>query len=197
MLICKPQRTKRRGGEIYTKNNLIRDLGIIALSVLIAVILVKTGIIQDVLIFAKEFKMAGSLVAGAFFVSVFTAAPAMVVLAELAQANSVFEVAFFGGLGALLGDWIIFRFIRNGLAEDFLYLLKMTKTERLAAIFKLRPVRWLVSLAGALIVASPLPDEVGLMLMGLSKMKLILFIPLSFMLNFLGILAVAFVAQAL
>ncbi len=132
-----------------------------------------------------------------FFVSVFTVAPATVVLAEIAQSNSIFLVAFFGGIGALVGDLVIFRFIKDRLADDFLYLIKKSKFGRWVSIFHLRLFRWLVPLVGALIVASPLPDELGLTMMGLSKMRTSLFIPLSFLLNSLGILVIGLIAQSL
>ncbi|MDP1760078.1 MAG: hypothetical protein Q8L01_01300 [Candidatus Woesebacteria bacterium] len=179
------------------KNNLMRDLGIIILSIVIAVILVKTGALKSLLTSTQELKFIGSFVAGIFFVSVFTAAPATVVLAEIAQSNSIFWVAFLGGIGALVGDLVIFRFIKDTLSADFLYLIKKSKSERLISIFKLKLFRWLVPFAGALIVASPLPDELGLTMMGLSKMKTSLFIPLSFLLNFLGILAIGFITKVL
>lgn len=175
----------------------MRDLGIIILSIVIAVILVKTGALKSLLTSTQELKFIGSFVAGIFFVSVFTAAPATVVLAEIAQSNSIFWVAFFGGIGALVGDLVIFRFIKDRLSADFLYLIKKSKSERLISIFRLKLFRWLIPFAGALVVASPLPDELGLTMMGLAKMKTSLFIPLSFLLNFLGILAIGFITKAL
>ena len=175
----------------------MRDLGIIILSIVIAVILVKTGALKSLLTSTQELKFIGSFVAGIFFVSIFTTAPATVVLAETAQSNSIFLVAFLGGVGALVGDLIIFRFIKDRLSEDFLYLIKKSKSERLISIFQLKLFRWLIPFIGALIVASPLPDELGLTMMGLSKMKTSLFLPLSFLLNFLGIMAVGLIAKAL
>jgi len=179
------------------KNNLMRDLGIIIFSIVIAVILVKTGALKNLLTSTQELKLVGSFVAGIFFVSVFTVAPATVVLAEIAQSNSIFLVAFFGGIGALVGDLVIFRFIKDRLADDFLYLIKKSKFGRWVSIFHLRLFRWLVPFVGALIVASPLPDELGLTMMGLSKMRTSLFIPLSFLLNSLGILVIGLIAQSL
>jgi hypothetical protein len=178
------------------RNNLMKDLAIIALSVVIAVLIVKTGVLNTILISTQEVRFIGSFVAGMFFVSIFSAVPATVVLAEIAQSNSVFWVAFFGGIGALVGDLIIFRFIKDRLAEDFLQLIKKTKSGRLVSIFRLRLFKWLVPFFGALIVASPLPDELGLAMMGLSKMKTSLFIPLSFFLNSLGILIIGIIAKA-
>ena len=178
-------------------NNLMRDLAIIALSIIIAIIMVKTGVLKSLLISTQEIKFIGSFIAGIFFVSIFISPPATVVLAEIAQSNSIFWVAFFGGIGALVGDLVIFRFIKDRLAEDFYHLIKRTKSERLVSIFKLRLFKWIIPFIGALIVASPLPDELGLAMMGLSKMKTSLFIPVSFVLNALGILVIGLVAKNL
>lgn len=179
------------------KNNLMRDLGIIVLSIIIAVILAKTGILKDLLTSTQEWEIFGSLLAGIFFVSVFTVAPAAVVLVEIAQSNSILLVAFWGGVGALIGDLLIFRFIKDNLTEDISYLMKGTKQGRFIKILHLKFFKWLIPFLGALIVASPLPDEIGLAMMGLSKMKTSLFIPISFSLNFLGILIISLIAKGL
>lgn len=178
------------------KKSLMQDLGIIVLSVVLAIVLVKTGAFRSVLTSTEGSGIIGSFVAGIFFVSIFTAAPATAVFAEIAQANSIWLVAFFGGLGALLGDLIIFHFIRNRLSADVSYVLKRSKLGRFAAIFQLRLFRWLVPLLGAIVVASPLPDELGLMMLGLSRTKTRGVIPLSFTLNFIGILVIGAIAQA-
>src|SRR3989338_5890405 len=162
------------------KYNLIKDTSIIALSVLIAIILVKAEVLVSILASSKELELFGSFIAGMFFTSIFTVAPATVVLAEIAQVNSIFWVALFGGVGAMIGDLIIFRFVKNRLSDDILYLLKKSKSERLVSIFRLRIFRWLIAFLGALIIASPLPDELGLAMIGFSKIKTSLFIPISF-----------------
>jgi len=179
------------------RNNLMRDSAIIFLSIIIAVILIKTGALKILLTSTKELRIVGSFIAGIFFVSIFTAAPATVALAEIAQSNSIFLVAFFGGLGALIGDLLIFRFIKDDLSKDFLYLIEKSKSERLMSIFRLKLFRWLIPFLGALVVASPLPDELGLMMMGLSKIKTSLFVPLSFLLNALGILVIGLIAKTI
>ena len=164
-------------------------------SIIIAIILAKTGALASILTSTQEWRLLGSLVAGIFFVSIFTAAPAGVVLFEIAAVNSIWEVALFGGIGALIGDLIIFRFIKDGLSEDIHWLIRKTKQERLTSIFRLKLFRWLIPFIGALIVASPLPDEIGLAMMGLSKMKMSVFIPISFALNFFGILIIGLFAN--
>ncbi|MBI4709190.1 MAG: hypothetical protein HY764_03245 [Candidatus Portnoybacteria bacterium] len=178
-------------------NNIVRDLILITLSVIIAVILAKTGALEGFLAGAKEYGFLGSLIAGMFFVSIFTAAPAGVVLFEIAAAGSMWEVALLGAIGAMIGDLLIFRFIKVRISKDVSWLIRKTKQERLASIFRLKLFRWLVPFFGALIIVSPLPDELGLAMMGLSKMKTAIFMPMSFVLNFLGILIIGLFAKDL
>ncbi len=174
----------------------MRNLATVAFSVAVAVLLVRTGIIGEFLASLGNVRLIGSFIAGMFFVSAFTVAPAAAVLIELFQANSLWAVAATGGLGALVGDWVMFRFLRDRVAEDLSYLLKRSGFGRLRAAFALESLRWLMPLIGALIIASPFPDEIGLALMGFSRLRTAVFVPLSFTLNFLGILAVGLAVKA-
>jgi len=178
-------------------HNLVRDFGIIVLSILIAIILGKTGVLERLITSTQELRFIGSFVAGILFASVFTAAPATVALGEIAQSNSVIMVAIVGGLGALIGDIIIFRFVKDRVSEHFAYLIKASRSERLFSIFKLKLFHWIIPFVGALIIASPLPDEIGVTMLGLSKMKSLHFILLSFILNSAGILVIGLIAKTI
>ena len=98
----------------------------------------------------------------------------------------------------MFGDLIIFQFIRDRLSTHVFDLLKMKGgARRLHAHLRSRYFRWLTLLVGGLIIASPIPDEVGLSLLGFSKMRTIWFLVLSFVFNFIGIAIVGTVARAL
>lgn len=176
-------------------NSLVRDGAIVVLSIFVAIILAKTGSIESLITSTQEMRFIGSFIAGILFVSVFTAAPATVALGEIAQSNSVITVAILGGLGALVGDLIIFRFVKDKLSEDLLNLIKTPKSKRLILISKMKGAKWAALLIGALIIASPLPDEIGVAMLGLSKMKNSFFIPLSFVLNSAGILVIGLISK--
>jgi hypothetical protein len=180
------------------QEGLTRDTGIIVLSIIVAILLIKTGAIEEVLNQTRDLWFLDSFIAGMFFTSVFTTAPAIVALGEIAQSSqSVFLVAIFGGLGALCGDLIIFRFMRDRFGEDIMRLIRNSGNGKLLSIIRLKSFRWLTFFLGALIIASPLPDELGLTMMGFSKTKTSLFIPVSFVFNSLGILVIGFVAKNL
>ena len=63
-------------------------------------------------------------------------------------------------------------------------------------LLKVPWLRGLLFLLGGLIIASPLPDELGISLFGFSKAKTSWFVPLSFTFNFIGIVLIGLVAQA-
>lgn len=68
---------------------------------------------------------------------------------------------------------------------------------KIKALINLRLFRWVSFALGALIIASPLPDELGISLLGFSKMKTVWFVPVSYVFNGIGILLIGAVARAL
>lgn len=174
------------------------DVLIIALSIGAAVLMLQTNVLVTLLTSTKEMEFLGSFIAGLFFTSVFTTAPAMVALGEIAHANSILPVIIFGALGATIGDVIIFRFIRDHFSEHLFELAQHRSTfRRMRALLKMRIFRWVSFFVGGLIIASPFPDELGIGLLGFSKMRTFWFIPLSFVFNAIGILMIGLIAQTL
>lgn len=180
-----------------TTNNsfLLQDLGTIAISILVAYILVRAGIIVEILDSVSG--IGASFAAGMFFTSIFTTAPAMAALGQISLVQGILLTAFFGALGSVAGDLIIFRFVRDHFSAHIVELLEHRHPLRRAhVLFKRRTFRWLTFLAGGLILASPLPDELGIALLGFSKMRAKYFAVLSFVFNFLGILVIGYVAHS-
>lgn len=182
---------------IEIRSHLLKNFLILAVSIGAAIFFAKAGIFEDILSVSKEIRFLGNFLAGVFFTSVLTIGPATVALGELAQMNSLILVSLVGAAGAVIGDLIIFRFVRDRITDDFIALFEQPKIKRISHLLRLEIFRWFLPLLGALIVASPLPDEIGLAMMGLSKIKTRYFIPLSFSLNFFGILVVGIVARGL
>ncbi len=152
--------------------------------------------------FVKQFLMRvgdwgyfGALLSGIFFVSTFTAAPSIMVIYYLAQTLNPFEVAVFAGIGAMIGDVLIFNFLRDGFFDEIKPLFSFFKKPLFVRLFNSAYFAWLLPIMGALIIASPFPDEIGISLMGLSRIKRWQFIIVSFFLNSAGLLAIATLAR--
>ncbi len=108
----------------FSKDSFIlHDVSIIALSVVFAIVLVRSNLLNEVLGVAKELNVLGSFIAGMFFTSIFTTAPAIVTLGQIAKTNSLLLTALFGAFGAVLGDMLIFRFVKDKIAEHVMELV--------------------------------------------------------------------------
>ncbi|HEY4520456.1 MAG TPA: hypothetical protein VJJ72_01490 [Candidatus Paceibacterota bacterium] len=177
--------------------HVIKDASVLLLSVLVAVIIAQLQLIENILLISENIRIVGSFIAGLFFTSVFTTAPAIVALGEISQVEPLFTVAFVGAIGAVCGDILIFYLFKNHVANDLDELIHLTKHKGLKSVFKHKYLKWLVVLCGALIISSPLPDELGIAMMGISRLKFNVFIPLSFSFNFLGILVIGLVSRAI
>ncbi|MEK9201436.1 MAG: hypothetical protein AAB944_00530 [Patescibacteria group bacterium] len=178
-----------------------KDLFIIFFSILIAMVLAKTGALRAFLEEVRDFEILASFVSGFFFTSIFTISPAIVAIAELSKMEPLWRLALFGGLGAVIGDMVIFLFVRERLSKDISAVLGKivgrAKYRMLLKILNFKPLRWINPILGALIIASPFPDEIGLALMSFSKVRPAIVAPLTFVFNALGILAIGLVAQSL
>jgi len=176
---------------------LLRDISILSLSLLFAVILAWTGMVEQVLTATQASVLLASFLAGMFFTSAFTTAPAIVVLGQLAMSNSLWTVALLGGAGAVVGDLVLFRLFRDTVSDNIKYVLR--KSCGLGCLLALRKkrTRFLSILLGGFIIASPLPDEFGLALMGMTRVNLRVLVPVSFVLNSIGIFLIGLAARAI
>jgi hypothetical protein len=179
------------------KDQFVRDVFFVAVSICVAVYALKNGYVEAILSALGGYAILGSFFAGMFYVSIFTTAPAAVFLLELSNNNPLWLVALAAGLGGLIGDLLIFKFMEDNLSEDIKWLLSKTGHKRVFYIFKRKMFRWFVPFIGAILVASPLPDELGLALMGFSKLKLRAFIPLSFILDFASVYILVYLVEVI
>ena len=134
---------------------------------------------------------SGTFVAGIMFTYGFTVAPATAVFLILAQHQNIYLASLIGGLGALIGDLFIFSFIRRSFADE----IRRLSREKIVKYFNGRlPGRlkeYLLPAVAGFVIASPLPDEIGVAMLAASKIISIkLFSIVSYVLNTLGILAI-------
>ncbi len=173
-----------------------KDLGFIALGIFIAIILMKLGLVDRLLSFFDSYEVLMSFVAGIFFTSAFTIGPSSIVLVSLADSNPLWVLVISGGLGAMFGDALLFLFIKDRFALDLLHIFKKSKlTRELWKSLHFGFMKWLLPLVGALVIISPLPDEIGLALLGFSRMRLTLLLPIAFVMNSLGIAIMVYISR--
>lgn len=168
---------------------------IFVLSLVLLIIFIDSPIIRNTVNIIGNFGYIGAFITGIFFTSVFTIAPATVVLYDLADKLNPYEVAVLAGLGGVLGDYLILRVLKDSLFEELQPLLnKAESLKKIGIFFKTPYFSWIIPIFGAILVASPVPDEVGIAMLGLSKVKTWQFILITFVLDALGIFIIVSLA---
>lgn len=169
----------------------------ILISVLVAIILAGNQTFKNWLISLGSLEYFGALIAGALFVSSFTAAISIVVIGIMAQNINPIALGLIGGVGAVIGDYLIFKLVRSHLQDELSMLFGKDGTSYVKAVLRSHYIAWMLPLIGIFILASPLPDELGVSLLGISKISDARFILISYVSNAVGILMIASVAKVL
>ncbi|HXK36950.1 MAG TPA: hypothetical protein VJ553_05195 [Candidatus Paceibacterota bacterium] len=180
------------------REHYIRDISILIVSIGIAVVVKNTGALNWLLEHAERIPYLASFVVGMFFTSFLTVVPATVAIAELARGGTpILQLALIGGMGAMVADFILYIILREAVAEPLLVLVQAGSSDRLKRYIRKGKHRLMGTLLGAVIIASPLPDEVGLVLMGLAKARWYTTVLLTYCLNAVGIAIVATAVRAI
>lgn len=156
----------------------------------------RSGMLPQLVVQLSDRWWLAGLVSGILYSSVFTVGPSTVVLGALATQHPVWQVAVIGGIGAMLGDLTVFHFLKSGISHLLLRSTIHHRQHRVRRRWR-RNLRWLMVVLGGIIIASPLPDEVGLSLMGISRLPTRFLIPISLACNAAGILLIGLGARAL
>ena len=172
-----------------------KDVALIVLATVCAVFLVQSGILSMLLFSLGDAWPFGAFIVGILFTSGFTIVPATIALATLSQSVPAAPLILWGALGSVAGDLVLFFFVRDIFSEDLLAVAKRSQLFRSIHAPKAGIAHYLFSFVGAIIVASPLPDEIGLFMMGFSKMKTRYIVPLLFALDLVAVGFVVWIAH--
>lgn len=172
-----------------------KNTTLLVLSLVALFFLAKTPEVDSLIKQAGTLGYIGAFIAGIFFVSTFTVAPAAVVLYHLAGSLQPLEIAFLAGLGAMVGDYLIYRFLKDKIFIELRPLFLRHGKSYLRVLYRSPYFVWMLPVFGAFIIASPFPDEIGVGILGLSKIKRWQFFLLSLVLNASGIFLVVTVAK--
>lgn len=173
---------------VFWKSWKYKNLTFVFLSVIFAFLVSRIDGFHSFLLNLGSLGYFGAFIAGGLFVSTFTVATGALILFTLAQTLSPLEIGIIAGFGAVFGDFTIFRFVKDDLTSEITCIYNHIDCKHhFRKVLHSKYFSWTLPVVGAIIIASPFPDEIGVSLMGISKMKTYKFLMISFVLNFIGI----------
>lgn len=137
-----------------------------------------------------------AFLSGFFYTSFFTAPLSVLLLVSLDPNLNPYFLAVVAGLGAVLGDLIIIKILRI-IFIPFSFLRHQNSVKAFKKQLEKYHLNLVSIFLGAVIVASPLPDELGLILLGVSNLSYLKLAVLTFLLNSTGLLIIILTIQTL
>lgn len=138
--------------------------------------------------------------AGCLFISTFTAPISAVTLLILAEKFPLPELWIIAAIGAVVSDFIMFNYVKDGLGKEIMPIAEDVAEEVEEVFekpafrdlirgkgFKAKHYKWLYQVAGAILILTPLPHDVGIKLLGTKKLKQHQYIQLSALVNIIGL----------
>ena len=137
--------------------------------------------LHDALVFTGYF---GTFLAGLLYPYALTSAAGTGILLILAKEQNILFAGVIAGIGALISDIILFFFVKQGFSDE---VKKLSKETVIRTINRRIPdsvrLYFLATFAG-LLIASPLPTEIGILLMAsIKNMSVKKFVIIIYMLH--------------
>jgi hypothetical protein len=135
----------------------------------------------------EQFKYFGTFVGGFLTAFGFTAPLGFGLLIDLNISN-IWIGTILGGIGAMVGDIVIFKTIKFSFMDEFEQLEKTGAIKKIREIVKKNKhvliSHYLLYIFAGIMIATPLPDEIGVsMLAGLTTIKPFKLMIISFLLH--------------
>lgn len=136
-----------------------------------------------------NFGILGIFLTGFFLGYTFTVVPAIAIILYFTNIFNPLLVAFIASVGKMFGDYLIFHYFKRDLPYEIEEIIDDTAKIK---FFKKKRFHWIIPAIAGLVLLSPLPDEIALSFLGIIKFDTKTFMFFSFILNFIGLLILAF-----
>ncbi len=180
-------------GEIELK---VVHFTVLILSLAAAIYLLSSPGFHEVIVGLNSMGYLGAFIAGIFFTSMFTTVPATVALFVLGSSLNPLLIAPIAAFGAVVSDFLIFGFIKYKVSHHYGIMDKIIlwfRSRKITNYIKKHKIlKHLIPVCGGLIIASPLPDEFGIAILGASKYDTKHFFILAFFMNMLGVFLITY-----
>jgi len=122
--------------------------------------------LHDALVFMGYF---GTFLAGLLYPYALTSAAGTGILLILAKEQNLLLAGVIAGIGAIISDIILFLFVRHIFSDEVQKLSKETVVRIVSRLIPTSVRVYLLATFAGILIASPLPTEIGIMLMASTK----------------------------
>jgi hypothetical protein len=174
------------------------NIALLIISLVSAFVISRLPFFNVIIADISKLGLFGAFLSGMFFASTFTVATGGLLLISLVNTINPFGLVIASACGAVFADLLIFHFVKDGVSAEVAPVYeKFLAHHHLKKILHTRYFSWTLPVLGAIIIATPLPDELGVSLLGISAMTTLKFALVSFFSHTIGMISLVLLAGTL
>src|SRR3989338_8899831 len=174
----------------------IIHFAVLVVGIVAAVYFLASPGFHEIIVGLKGLGYLGVFITGIFFSSMLTTVPATITLFLFGSTMNPLIIAPIAAAGALISDYFIFSFVKYKISHHYgvfdKIILWFRERKFVKYIKRHKVLKFSIPLVGALIIASPLPDELGVAILGASKYNTKHFFIVAFIMNMVGVLGITY-----
>lgn len=164
-----------------------RNVFLLVSGVFFAIVLAFSPLLHTLLDYFSPHPLITAFIAGMLFASTFTVAAGGILLIKLSEMYSPVLIILFAGMGAAFCDYLVFSLVKHKVPIHISPVYKnLYNHSHLHKILHTHYFAWTLPVIGAILMATPLPDELAVSLLGLSKLSGIKFIIIALSSHLIG-----------
>ncbi|MDO8599944.1 MAG: hypothetical protein Q7R44_00845 [bacterium] len=171
-----------------------KNLTLLTVGLIAGIFLYKSASFQEAVAGLGSFSYASAFLAGLLYDTTFTVSTSVAILLVLAKTMEHIPLVIVATFGAVVGDYIVFKFVKDGLMRELVPIEHALENEvgkgrmhYLKHLFHSRYFHWTLPVVAVIMIGTPLPNEVGIGLLGASGIKTKNLLIISFIFNFIGL----------
>ena len=153
----------------------------------VTIFLAQSSAFSQFILGLGSYRYPMAFVAGVMFVMTFAAPVGGLILTMLSKQMPFGLLVAVSGIGAVLADFTVLKSLNEELLEEIEDILNEFHGKKLIHILQSPMFRWTLPLLVAFIIISPLPDNLAVGLLGMSRIAPHRFALSSLLFNTLGI----------
>jgi uncharacterized membrane protein YdjX (TVP38/TMEM64 family) len=177
--------------KIKNKRKVTFDVVVFIVAVAIAFIIATSETFQAFVLQLVPVFIIAELIAGGLYTSFLTVPISISLFSVMAQESSIWLIVFIGAIGATIGDFIIMNVFHKTSQRV------QIKSQKWKHLHKNRTAKAAMTALGLLCLAAPVPDEVAMSILGITRISIKNFILLVYPAKAFGIFLVVTSLQAL
>ncbi|MFA5857393.1 MAG: hypothetical protein WC867_08585 [Candidatus Pacearchaeota archaeon] len=173
--------------ELYlSKRSIIKGI-ILLLILIITIYFAYSGIFEFIVKKMGKYGLLGVYINGIIWGYSFASVPATAMFIYFTKLYNPWIVAIIGALGVVTENTLVFILFKKEISEK----TKKKVDHFVYTKLKLKGKNWLIILAALIVMVTPIPNEVGIYLLTIARLDERIFMIISFLSSFMGIMIIA------